>query len=72
MSTEEKKAVVRRLLDVWETGNVDLIDELLPPDYVNHSPASPEQPTGPEGLREPLVCSEEPSPISDGRRGHNC
>ena len=51
MPTEENKAVVRRLLDVWETGNVDLIDELLAPDYVNHSPASPEQPTGPEGLK---------------------
>ena len=51
MSTEDNKAVVRRLLDVWETGGVDLIDELLAPDYVNHSPASPEQPTGPEGLK---------------------
>ncbi len=51
MSTEENKAVVRRLLDVWEQGNIDLIDELLAPDYVNHSPATPEQPTGPEGLK---------------------
>lgn len=51
MSTEENKALVRRLLDVWETGDVDLIDELLAPDYVNHSPASPEQPTDPEGLK---------------------
>jgi steroid delta-isomerase-like uncharacterized protein len=55
MSTEENKAVVRRLLDVWETGNVDLIDELLAPDYVNHSPASPEQPTGPEGQKEAII-----------------
>ena len=53
MSTEENKAVVRRLLDVWSKGNIDLIDELLAPDYVNHSPATPEQPTGPEGSKEP-------------------
>jgi steroid delta-isomerase-like uncharacterized protein len=51
MSAEENKAVVRRLLDVWEQGNIDLIDELVAPDYVNHSPATPEQPTGPEGLK---------------------
>jgi steroid delta-isomerase-like uncharacterized protein len=51
MSTGENKAVVRRLLDVWEQGDIDLIDELLAPDYVNHSPASPEHPTGPEGLK---------------------
>ena len=51
MFTEENKAVVRRLLDVWEQGNIDLIDELVAPDYVNHNPATPEQPTGPEGLK---------------------
>jgi steroid delta-isomerase-like uncharacterized protein len=51
MSTEENKAIVRRFWGVWEEGNIDLVDELLAPDYVNHTPATPDQPTGPEGVR---------------------
>ena len=51
MSAEESKAIVRRFWGVWEEGNIDLVDELLAPDYVNHTPASPDQPTGPEGVK---------------------
>jgi steroid delta-isomerase-like uncharacterized protein len=50
-SAEESKATVRRFWGVWEEGNIDLVDELLAPDYVNHTPASPDQPTGPEGVK---------------------
>jgi hypothetical protein len=38
---------MRRYLDVFEQGNIDLLDELLAPDYVNHTPATPDLPTGP-------------------------
>jgi steroid delta-isomerase-like uncharacterized protein len=51
MSAEENKTIVRRLLDVLEEGNIDLVDELLAPDYINHSPGTPDQPTGPEGVK---------------------
>lgn len=51
MSAEENKAIVRRFWGVWEEGNIDLVDELLAPDYTNHTPASPDQPTGPEGVK---------------------
>ena len=52
MSAEENKKVVQRFWGVWEEENfVDLIDELLAPDYVNHSPGTPDQPTGPEGVK---------------------
>ena len=51
MSAEEGKAIVRRFWSVWEEGNIDLVDELLAPDYTNHTPASPDQPTGPEGVK---------------------
>ncbi len=51
MSAEENKAIVRRFWGVWEEGNIDLVDELLAPDYINHTPASPDQPTGPEGVK---------------------
>jgi steroid delta-isomerase-like uncharacterized protein len=52
MPAEESKAIVRRFWSVWEEGNIDLVDELLAPDYVNHTPATPDQPTGPEGVKE--------------------
>jgi steroid delta-isomerase-like uncharacterized protein len=51
MSAEENKAIVRRFWGVWEEGNIGLVDELLAPDYINHTPASPDQPTGPEGVK---------------------
>ena len=52
MSAEESKAIVRRFWGVWEEDNFDLVDEVLAPDYLNHTPASPDQPTGPEGVKE--------------------
>jgi steroid delta-isomerase-like uncharacterized protein len=51
MSEEESKAIVRQYFGVWEEGNLELLDELLAPDYVNHTPATPELPTGPEGVK---------------------
>ncbi len=55
MSAEENKDVVRRLWGLFEEGNIDeQVDELLAPDYVNHSPGTPDQPTGPEGVKAVL------------------
>ena len=51
VSAEESKATMRRYLDVFEQGNIDLLDELLAPDYVNRTPATPDLPTGPEGVK---------------------
>ena len=51
MSAEESKATMHRCLGVFEQGNVDLLDELLAPDYINHTPATPDLPTGPEGVK---------------------
>jgi steroid delta-isomerase-like uncharacterized protein len=52
MSAEENKAIVERFWKVWEEGNIDLVDELLAADHVNHNPATPDQPAGAEGVRE--------------------
>ena len=51
MSAEESKATMRQYFGVFEQGNIDLLDELLAPDYINHSPATPDLPTGPEGVK---------------------
>jgi predicted ester cyclase len=45
MSAEENKAVVRRYNDLfaecWRTGEVDILDEVLAPEFVYHSPGAP-------------------------------
>ena len=51
MSAEESKATMRRYLGVFEQGNIELLDEVLAPDYVNRTPATPDLPTGPEGVK---------------------
>jgi ketosteroid isomerase-like protein len=52
MSAEESKALMRRYFEgAWEKGDVDLLDELLAPNYVNHTPATPDLPTDPEGVK---------------------
>lgn len=49
----ENKALVRRLNDeVWEAGNLDLIDELYTEDYHEHNAALPEDIHGRAGNRE--------------------
>ena len=53
MSAEENKALARRVLEeIFNNGNLDLADELIAPDYVDHDPAMPEDIRGPEGFEE--------------------
>lgn len=42
MSAEENQHIVRRFVEEgWNAGNMDVLDELLAPDFVNHDPANP-------------------------------
>jgi steroid delta-isomerase-like uncharacterized protein len=53
MSAEENKALARRVLEeMFNKGNLDVADELLAPDYVDHDPAMPEDIRGPEGFKQ--------------------
>ncbi len=50
MSATTNKDIVRRLgVEPWE-GNLDVIDELVAPDYVGHDPAQPDL-HGPDGVK---------------------
>jgi steroid delta-isomerase-like uncharacterized protein len=52
MSAEENKALVRRFVDeVQSAGNIDAIDELCSPEFVNHS-APPGVPSNCEGVKQ--------------------
>ena len=37
MSLEENKAIIRRLIEVYNTHNVALLDELMAPDFLDHN-----------------------------------
>jgi steroid delta-isomerase-like uncharacterized protein len=54
MSADENKALVRRWFAEIDKHNLDVIDEMLAADYVDHSPGLPDQPSGREGVRQ--VC----------------
>ncbi len=46
--------IKRYFEEVWNQGKLDVLDELLSPNYINHSPGMPNPPAGPEGLK-PIV-----------------
>jgi len=51
MSTEQNKALARRILEeIIDRGNMSLVDELIAPDWVVH-PTPPGLPPGREGLK---------------------
>lgn len=53
MAIEENKAVPRRVYEeVLNQKNLDLVDELFSPEYVNHDPTSPEEMRGPESIKQ--------------------
>jgi len=53
VSVEENKALARRWFeDLFNTGNLEMADEIIAPDHVNHDPTLPDIPTGPEGQKQ--------------------
>lgn len=49
-----RELINRYFEEVWNRGRVDVLDELVAPDYLNHSPGIPNPRPGPAGLR-PIV-----------------
>jgi predicted ester cyclase len=53
--SEDNKRLARRVLDeLFEDGNLDAAEELIHPRFVNHE-APPDNPQGPEGLKETVA-----------------
>ena len=44
MATEDNKALVRRWFEETDRGNISIVDELLPVDYLDHNPPLPDLP----------------------------
>lgn len=58
-STERRNAAIGRqvLVEVWGKGRLELVDDLLAPTYIDHTPRGPEPSTvqGPEGLKQAVT-----------------
>jgi steroid delta-isomerase-like uncharacterized protein len=52
MSAENKALVRRCFKEIWSKGNLDLIDQLVAPNYANHDPAGPMPGVGRDGLKK--------------------
>lgn len=54
---ENNRALIERYFEeVWNRGNLDALDEIMHPAYVNHSPGLPDPGPGPAGLK-PIVAA---------------
>ena len=50
MPTDMRQTITRYFEELWNRGDASLIDELLHPDYVNHSPGAPAMATDRTGV----------------------
>lgn len=49
-----ERLITRYFEDVWNNGCLDVLDEIIAVDYINHSPGAPNPLPGPIGLK-PIV-----------------
>jgi steroid delta-isomerase-like uncharacterized protein len=54
LSADEHKATARRLVEAWNGAALELLDEIVAPDYLFHDPADPTMPRGPEGAKQQI------------------
>ena len=52
MPDHNKQLVRRALEEIYTNAKLELADELIHPDFVNHAPSHPDLPTGPESVRQ--------------------
>ena len=56
MSKQYELLITRYFEEVWNNGKLDVLDEIIAPDYINHSPGMGNPIPGPEGLK-PIVAA---------------
>jgi steroid delta-isomerase-like uncharacterized protein len=55
MKAEQSCHIVTRYFEeVWNEGEVDVLDQIMSPDYINHTPSLPDPRPGPADLK-PIV-----------------
>lgn len=55
MKINQNKALIKRYFEeVWNQGKLEVLDEIIDVNYINHSPGMPNPKPGPEGLK-PII-----------------
>lgn len=54
--TNNAELIKKYFEEVWNHGNLDVLDEILDENYINHSPGAPNPAAGPAGLK-PIVAA---------------
>jgi steroid delta-isomerase-like uncharacterized protein len=60
--SDENKAVARRFLEVFGSGELDALDEVVAPDAVDHDPYNPHAQEGLEGAKRTIAMYREAFP----------
>lgn len=61
--SEENKAIARRAFeDHFNTGNLDIAQEIFAADYINHDPSLPDSGSGPEAANQAVRLYREAFP----------
>ena len=55
MANEQNEAVARKALECFNTGDTSVADEVIADGAVNHDPAMPDSPGGPESLKQAVA-----------------
>jgi len=57
MNLEKNKEMIRKLHEIWNTGNLEMVEEIFAPDFVAHFPQSSELPErrGMDGVRRGIL-----------------
>lgn len=53
--SERNKAAARTVFEVWTTGELERLDELVAPDVVHHDPYDPHAADGLEGMKRSIL-----------------
>lgn len=54
-TTQDSKEVVRRSIEeAWNEEDIELVDELVAPDGVQHDPTLPDLPRGPDAMKQSI------------------
>jgi steroid delta-isomerase-like uncharacterized protein len=54
MLLENKQLIIKYFEEVWNSGKLEVLDEIISPAYINHNPGMANPVHGPEGLK-PIV-----------------
>ncbi len=56
MSIESNRKLMRRYFEeVWNQGNISVLDEIIDPSFINHTPSTPEPIMGPDDLKPVVI-----------------